>query len=248
MSRDPARAPPRRAQVISNDVKYVESTLSGGVGGQTTSIAATASNLVGMAASALVRLTEGLSPATPVGYAAGMATIRTRRLLLRPAAAADLEPMHAILSDPDAMAYWSTPPHATREQTREWLRTMIDTAPDAGEDFIVERDGRVIGKAGLWRFPEVGYILRRDAWGRGFASEALRAVLGRAFDAHGLEAVEADVDPRNERSLRLLGRLGFHETARKARTQLVGDRWCDSVYLRLDRGNWLPASDDRQIG
>jgi RimJ/RimL family protein N-acetyltransferase len=167
-----------------------------------------------------------------------MGPIRTERLLLRFARAADLEPMHAILSDPGAMAYWSTPPHATLDETRAWLRAMIDTSPDEGEDFIVEHEGRVIGKAGLWRFPEVGYILAPAAWGQGFASEALRAVLGRAFDTHGLEAVTADVDPRNERSLRLLGRLGFRQTGRKARTWLVGDRWCDSVYLRLDCGRW----------
>ena len=36
---------------------------------------------------------------------------RTERLLLRPAQADDLEPLHAILSDPQAMAYWSSPPH-----------------------------------------------------------------------------------------------------------------------------------------
>ena len=167
-----------------------------------------------------------------------MASLLTERLSLRPARTADLEPMHAILSDPAAMTYWSTPPHTSLDETREWLQAMIDTAPAEGEDFIVEHEGRVIGKAGLWRFPEVGFILDPDTWGRGFASEALRAVLGHAFDTHGLDAVAADVDPRNERSLRLLGRLGFRETGRKARTWLVGDEWCDSVYLRLDRRKW----------
>lgn len=159
--------------------------------------------------------------------------------MLRPAAAADLEPMHAILSDPAAMAYWSTRPHATLDETRAWLDAMIDTPAGEGEDFIVEHAGQVIGKAGLWRFPEVGYILAPAAWGQGFASEALRAVLARAFDVHGLAAVTADVDPRNERSLRLVEQLGFRETGRKARTTLVGDRWCDSVYLSLERGERL---------
>ena len=123
---------------------------------------------------------------------------------------------------------------------------MIDTPPHEGEDFVVEHDGQVIGKAGLYRFPEIGFIFHPDAWGRGFASEALRPVLDRAFGVHRLERVEADVDPRNRASLTLLGRLGFREVARKRRTWLVGDRWCDSVYLHLDRSSRAEVEADRR--
>ena len=158
---------------------------------------------------------------------------RTERLLLRPARADDLEAMHTILSDARAMAYWSSPPHTDIDQSRKWLQSMIDIRLPDGEDFIVEHQGRLIGKAGLWRFPEIGFIFHPDLWGRGFASEALSFVITRAFDAHGLPKVEADVDPRNGSSLRLLSRLGFRETGRKERTWLVGEQWCDSVYLEL---------------
>ena len=164
-----------------------------------------------------------------------MVEIRTERLWLRPACAEDLGALHAILADARAMAYWSTPPHRDLEQTREWLQSMIDIPPGEGEDFILEHDGRVIGKAGLYRFPEIGFILDPGYWGRGFAGEALRAVIDRAFAVHGLDRIEADVDPRNLASLRLLERLGFVETSRKTRTWNVGGQWCDSVYLRLDQ-------------
>lgn len=167
-----------------------------------------------------------------------MANLRTDRLVLRPLAASDAEDLHAAFGDPEAMAYWSTPPHASLAETRAWLDRAIATPANAGEEFAVERDGQVIGKAGLWRFPEIGYILRRDAWGRGFAREALRAVLDRAFETHGLEAVDADVDPRNLRSLALLARLGFQEVGRAPRTVRVGEAWCDSVYLRLPAHAW----------
>ena len=163
---------------------------------------------------------------------------RTERLLLRPARADDLKPLHAILSDARAMAYWSSPPHGDIEQSRKWLQSMIDIRLPQGEDFIVEHQGQLIGKAGLWRFPEIGFIIHPDCWGRGFATEALRAVLDRAFGVHGLPKVDADVDPRNEDSLKLLKRLGFRETGRKQRTWLVGDEWCDSVYLELDASSW----------
>ena len=167
-----------------------------------------------------------------------MAEIRTERLLLRPAREADLESFHAILGDPRAMRFWSTPPHSDIAQTREWLAAMIAIEPGEGEDFVVEHEGRVIGKAGLFKFPEIGFVFHPDMWGRGFAAEALRAVVDRAFAVHGLTAIEADVDPRNQASLKLLERLGFAEVRRAERTWHVGDEWCDSVYLRLAASVW----------
>lgn len=163
-----------------------------------------------------------------------MVTLVTERLTLRPARADDLEAMHAVLGDARAMTYWSTPPHAGLDETRDWLASMIAIDPAEGEDFIVERDGRVIGKAGLHRFPTIGFILHPDDWGQGLAREALAAVIPRAFAVHGLDAIIADVDPRNLASLRLLAGLGFAESGRAARTWFVGGVWCDSVYLRLD--------------
>jgi [ribosomal protein S5]-alanine N-acetyltransferase len=161
--------------------------------------------------------------------------IRTARLLLRPAAMTDLEAFHAILSSRAAMRYWSTLPHTDLAQTRDWLQAMIDVPAGEGEDWVIERDGYAIGKAGLWRFPEIGFILHPDHWGQGYAREALRPVIDRAFALHGLPAVTADVDPRNAASLRLLTGLGFVETGRAERTLKLGEEWCDSVYLELRR-------------
>ena len=166
-----------------------------------------------------------------------MVELRTERLLLRPARVTDVAAFHDILSDPAATAFWSTPPHEDLAQTEAWVSGMMSIDPREGEDFVIERDGRLIGKAGLYRFPEIGYILHPAAWGQGCAREALTAVVERAFAVHGLPAVEADVDPRNLASLRLLARLGFEETGRADRTWNIGGVWCDSVYLRLPNPN-----------
>ena len=171
-------------------------------------------------------------------YAARMVEIETARLRLRPARPGDLEALHAVLSHPDAMRYWSTPPHDSLDLTRDWLAATIGIPPGVGEDFVVEHVGHVIGKAGLYRFPEVGFILHPDHWGRGLATEALGAVLDRAFRVHGLLSVIADVDPRNTASLRLLTRLGFQETGRRANTWNVDGVWCDSVDLALLLEDW----------
>jgi ribosomal-protein-alanine N-acetyltransferase len=169
---------------------------------------------------------------------AAVAQLKTARLQLRPARADDLGALHAIMRQPRTMAYWSTPPHESIAQTAEFLEGMMTIPPGEGEDFVIEHEGRMIGKAGLYRFPDIGYLLDPACWGQGFATEALEAVIARAFAVHGLPRIEADVDPRNAASLRLLARLGFRETHRQARTWLVGEEWCDSVYLVLDEAGW----------
>ena len=143
-----------------------------------------------------------------------MVELLTPRLRLRRATMADLGAMHAVLSDARAMRYWSSPPHADLAQTRDWLGKMIAAAPDASDDFVIEFQGKVIGKAGFWRVPEIGYILHPDHWGQGLATEALSAVVAHVFATRPIEAVTADVDPRNTASLKLLLRLGFVETHR----------------------------------
>jgi [ribosomal protein S5]-alanine N-acetyltransferase len=171
-----------------------------------------------------------------------MNEILTPRLRLRRATPADVDAMYGILRDARAMRYWSTPPHASPQETRVWLARMIDKSPDASDDFVIEHAGRVIGKAGCWRLPEVGFILHPDHWGKGLATEAMAAVVPRVFARFpAVPALEADVDPRNERSLSLLARLGFREVRRATRTWLVGTEWCDSVYLALPRATPPPT-------
>ena len=166
----------------------------------------------------------------------GLSEIRTPRLRLRRARMEDLHGIHRVLSNPRAMLYWSTPPHRTLEESCTWLASMIDVPEHENADFVIEHAGAVIGKAGCWRMPEIGFILHPDYWGQGFAREAVRAVVDHVFGRFfGVPAIIADVDPRNAASLALLNRLGFVETHRAARTIQVGDTWCDSIYLARER-------------
>ena len=169
------------------------------------------------------------------------AELPTERLVLRRARHEDLEAMHRVLSDDRAMHYWSTGPHADLAETERWLDSMITSPPDISDDFVVTLDGEVIGKMGAWRLPEFGFILRSDHWGRGYAREALAAFLDHAFRARGMEFLNADVDPRNTPSLKLLTDHGFVETGRAEGTWTTHIGLCDSVYLRLDRKAWLSA-------
>ncbi len=159
--------------------------------------------------------------------------VRTDRLLLRRAGMDDAAAMHAIMSNPVAMRYWSTPPHADLAETERWMASMVDADPSGSDDFIVTVDGELIGKLGAWQLPEVGFLLEPSHWGKGYASEALAAFIARRSRL-GSSELTADVDPRNLASLRLLEKAGFVEAGRASGTWQVGDELCDSVYLKLD--------------
>ncbi len=136
------------------------------------------------------------------------------------------------------MRYWTTPPHATLGQTADWLARMIAAPPETSDDYVMALQGKVIGKAGAWALPEVGFILHPDLWGQGLMHEALTAVIGHLFATHPLPHLTAEADPRNAASLGLLTRLGFMETHRAAHTMQWGEEWCDSVYVALPRTVW----------
>ncbi len=160
--------------------------------------------------------------------------IRTERMLLRPGKKEDIEQLHQIFSSPIAMKYWDTLPHLDTTETARFIEAMMATPLNQGEDFIVEFNGRVIGKAGFWKFPEIGFIFHPEYWGMGLAVEAVIALVDYGLQQRNLPAIFADVDPRNSRSIRLLENVGFIESHRESNTIKVGDHWCDSIYFILE--------------
>ena len=164
-----------------------------------------------------------------------MVVIRTARLVLRRPRMDDLEASFAIMSDPVAMRYWSTLPHADIEVTRAWLERKRARNAESGEDFAIERDGQLIGEVGAGRLPDFGFMLHPDCWGEGLATEASRGFIDYVFAKPEVAELTADVDPRNAASLGVLGKLGFVVTGTAEKTFRLGDEWCDSVYLALKR-------------
>ncbi len=161
--------------------------------------------------------------------------IRTERLTLRRAVVGDLANLHEVMRHPLAMRYWSTPPHPDLATTSAWLARLLAQDPATSVEFAVVLDGRVIGTAGGGTLPEVGYILHPDHWGKGLAQEAMRAVIAYAFAIHPLDHLMADVDPRNDASIRLLKRLGFELSGHADNTFCINGEWTHSDYYRLKR-------------
>ena len=161
--------------------------------------------------------------------------LRTARLTLRRATMDDLAAFHEIMSDPRAMRYWSRPEHETLDETRRFVGFLSACPGNGADDYVLELEGRAIGKAGSWAPPEVGFLLHPEFWGMGLMTEAMTALIPHLFARHPVDRLTADVDPRNSASISLLTRLGFLETGRAERTLRWRDEWCDSVYFALPR-------------
>jgi ribosomal-protein-alanine N-acetyltransferase len=167
--------------------------------------------------------------------------LRTPRLILRRARQDDLADLHALLSDAEATHFWSTPPYRRIRQTQRWLADMMASRPEVSEDFVIEHEGRVIGKIGAFRLPEFGYVLRPDHWGRGLAGEAMTAFLGHVWRRGDVSRLIADIDPRNAASIRLVERHGFRFSHRAQRTIRTHLGWCDSAYYVINRAGMARA-------
>ncbi|CAF9912561.1 MAG: hypothetical protein HETSPECPRED_000973 [Heterodermia speciosa] len=109
----------------------------------------------------------------------GKATIETTRLILREAQENDLEDMHKMFGDEEVMRYWSTAPHTKEAQTKKYLDGMIAVPCNGILDFIIvlKPTGNSIGKLGIWckdpSNPEVGFMLARAHWNKGYMAEAM---------------------------------------------------------------------------
>jgi ribosomal-protein-alanine N-acetyltransferase len=176
--------------------------------------------------------------------------IQTARLTLRRARPDDLADLHQVMRDPRAMQYWSTPPHPDLGTTAVWLDRKLAEDLAGSVEFVMEYQGRAIGTAGGGVLPEVGYILHPDYWGKGFAFEAMQAIIAYAFANHPVDHLMADVDPRNAASIKLLKRLGFVFTSHAQKTFCIAGEWVHSDYYRLNRpvtapGTWLSAVPSR---
>ena len=165
--------------------------------------------------------------------------LRTPRLILRPITDDDLDAMHAMLSDPEVMRYWSSLPHQSRQESLEWIAAnRAAVAAGKGMEYGAEYEGRLIGRGIFWNGSEIGYIFNKAYWGKGFARECLTAMIDHAFATRDWPAITADIDPRNQASGNILTRLGFQRTSFVKNTYHIGDEWSDSLYFALPRAVW----------
>jgi RimJ/RimL family protein N-acetyltransferase len=167
--------------------------------------------------------------------------------LLRPLRADDHAAMHAIRSCEEVARwlYWDAP---TEAQTRAWIEGILARPPEIGTAFVVElRDGgEVVGNLTMSVDPEnrqgeIGFIFHPGHQGRGYATEAARALVGHAFERYGLHRIYGRLEPRNAASARVLEKLGMRREAHLIENEWVKGEWqSEAVYAVLAR-EWASA-------
>jgi RimJ/RimL family protein N-acetyltransferase len=140
--------------------------------------------------------------------------LHTDRLLLRALQYTDAADLHVAFSDKEVCKYWSHAAYTSVEQSQKrvadniawtesltWAITKGEGQPALG--WVILQPGRES------RIAELGYILRRDAWGKGIMAEAAKAVVTYGFEVEGMRRIFADSDPDNIGSIRIAEKCGM---------------------------------------
>jgi RimJ/RimL family protein N-acetyltransferase len=175
--------------------------------------------------------------------------IRTERLLLRRYREDDLDRLAEIQSLPEVARYLYYEPRTRAEVEPALSQRIAETTLEHDDDVVtlaVERldDGVLLGDATVFlrsaanRQVEVGYVFHPDAGGRGYATEATRALITFAFDHLGAHRVFARTDARNTASAALLRRLGLRQEAHFREAEIFKGAWGDELVFAILAREW----------
>jgi len=173
--------------------------------------------------------------------------LETSRLVLRPFVEEDLEAIYAMRSDAAVARYLYGEP-MSEDEARSFLeRKMAVSSWENEGDWLsaaaVERaSGTTVGDLAFhWvserdRTAEIGFVFDPRHQGKGFATEAARALLDWAFTAAGFHRVIGRTEARNTASARVLEKLGMRLEAHFVENEWVKDEWqSELVYAVLQR-------------
>ncbi len=167
--------------------------------------------------------------------------LETKRLALRAPRLGDAKTVAALANDRRIAENTARIPHPYKMSDAENFITGANKAGGEAVFLITLRDGPIVGACGLVmqeQTPELGFWLGVDYWGKGYATEALHAVIDYAFTDLGHEALQAGARVTNPPSRRVLEKCGFQWTG-------VGLYRINSIKssapidrFRLERGIW----------
>ena len=181
--------------------------------------------------------------------------LETARLRLRPLRLEDAANVFAFASDPEIARLGMWPPSLSLEESRAEIQEILK-GYQAGSQWTwaieQKQDQTLIGQCDLLKYrrehrnAEIGYALARPAWGKGYATEALHALVNFAFNEMALHRLEAIVLPFNASSIRVLEKLGMQREGTKREAYFVDGQFMDLICFGL-LADYLPISVDRTV-
>ena len=174
--------------------------------------------------------------------------IETERLVLRDVVAADEAAMYAYRRDPRYLEFYDDA-EGTPEATRRLVELFLAwqrAAPRRRFQLAVmlRESGLLIGNCGVRRKAEndfeadIGYELNPEHWGRGYATEAARAMVAYGFKTLGLGRISSWCISENVRSAHVLEKVGMRLEGRLRRNAFFKRRWWDTSLYGLLREEW----------
>jgi RimJ/RimL family protein N-acetyltransferase len=170
-------------------------------------------------------------------------TLTTDRLRLRPAVIEDAPAVFRIFSDSRVTRFWFEGPMIEMVQAERRIEEL--NRPNAVEYAVAELEtDMMIGTLAIFAYfegsrrAEIGYALDANHWGKGLMFEAASAVITRCFTEADLNRLEADIDPRNAGSEKLLRRLGFKEEGYMRERWIVDGVKSDTQFFGLLKSEW----------
>lgn len=181
----------------------------------------------------------------------GTQQVHTQRLLLRPFVCRDCEDMlRNWIADPQVQSAYGEPVYQTEAEVAQLLKKWIDqyTLQDFYRWAITEkRSGANIGQIAFCRVysdiavAEIEYCIGRDFQGRGYAGEALAAILQYTFENTGFEKLEAFHCRHNEKSGRVLEKSVMRRTHTVQRFLLAGQTPGDEICYGITREEYFDS-------
>jgi RimJ/RimL family protein N-acetyltransferase len=180
--------------------------------------------------------------------------LETERLTLRPLIEQDVEAMTIYRGDPEVCRYLPFTPQ-TADDIRQRMGHMFGSTSLEGErggipvGLFRRDDGALLGDLVLFHLDrtngnvEIGWVIRPDVSGRGYATEAVRALVDAAFRQLGVRRVVARIDAENDASARLAERVGMRLEARLVENEWYNGRWGDELDYAILAREWPPAAD-----
>ena len=168
--------------------------------------------------------------------------LETERLLLEEITIGDAQDLYEIRSDPKVMKYFDREMHKKIDDTLEMIEEIKKSFKEKnGITWIMkEKDSKkVIGYLGFWRLirdkvrGEIGYALKPEYWNKGFMKESLIKIIEFGFNEFGLHSIEANVNPENINSIKLLESIGFKKEAYFREDYFFQGKFLDSVIYSL---------------
>ena len=168
--------------------------------------------------------------------------LETKRCILRQVVSADAPQILVLRSDKQVLKYLDKEPMYTLEEVVSFISKMDETVVQGSGiswGIILKESRQLIGVAGLWRLikehyrAEVGYTLLPDFWGKGIMSEVLDTIIDYGFTKIGLHSIEANVNPENQASIRLLEKHGFAREAYFRENYYFNGNFLDSAIYSL---------------